>query len=53
VINCFTTCQPEHGVADHLAGERARMAVDSRAFPLLIYDPEKAATHPARIYKVL
>ena len=41
VINCFTTCQPEHGVADHLAGERARMAVDSRAFPLLIYDPEK------------
>ena len=36
-----TTCQPEHGVGDHLAGERARMAVDSRAFPLLIYDPEK------------
>lgn len=41
VINCFTTCQPEHGVGDHLAGERARIAVDSRAFPLLIYDPEK------------
>jgi pyruvate ferredoxin oxidoreductase beta subunit len=41
VINCFTTCQPEHGVGDHLAGERARQAVDSRAFPLLIYDPEK------------
>ena len=41
VINTFTTCQPEHGVADHLAGERARVAVDSRAFPLMIYDPEK------------
>lgn len=41
VINCFTTCQPEHGVGDHLAGERARIAVDSRAFPLLTYDPEK------------
>ena len=40
VINTFTTCQPEHGVGDHLAGERARVAVDSRAFPLLIYDPE-------------
>ena len=41
VIICFTTCQPEHGVGDHLAGERARMAVDSRAFPLLVYDPDK------------
>ncbi len=41
VIITFTTCQPEHGVADHLAGERARIAVDSRAFPLIMYDPEK------------
>lgn len=41
VIITFTTCQPEHGVGDHLAGERARIAVDSRAFPLMIYDPEK------------
>jgi pyruvate/2-oxoacid:ferredoxin oxidoreductase beta subunit/NAD-dependent dihydropyrimidine dehydrogenase PreA subunit len=41
VIICYTTCQPEHGVGDHLAGERARMAVDSRAFPLMVYDPEK------------
>jgi len=41
VIICYTTCQPEHGVGDHLAGERARLAVDSRAFPLLSHDPEK------------
>ncbi len=40
VIITYTTCQPEHGVGDHLAGERARIAVDSRAFPLMIYDPE-------------
>src|SRR2546423_14004948 len=40
VIICYTTCQPEHGVGDHLAGERARLAVDSRTFPLLMYDPE-------------
>jgi pyruvate/2-oxoacid:ferredoxin oxidoreductase beta subunit/NAD-dependent dihydropyrimidine dehydrogenase PreA subunit len=40
VIICYTTCQPEHGVGDHLAGERARLAVDSRTFPLLTYDPE-------------
>jgi pyruvate/2-oxoacid:ferredoxin oxidoreductase beta subunit/NAD-dependent dihydropyrimidine dehydrogenase PreA subunit len=40
VIITYTTCQPEHGVGDHLAGERARLAVDSRTFPLMIYDPE-------------
>jgi pyruvate/2-oxoacid:ferredoxin oxidoreductase beta subunit len=40
VIITYTTCQPEHGVGDHLAGERARLAVDSRTFPLMIYDPD-------------
>jgi pyruvate/2-oxoacid:ferredoxin oxidoreductase beta subunit/NAD-dependent dihydropyrimidine dehydrogenase PreA subunit len=49
VIICFTTCQPEHGVGDHLAGERARMAVDSRAFPLLVYDPEKGERMKERL----
>jgi pyruvate/2-oxoacid:ferredoxin oxidoreductase beta subunit len=39
VVCCYTTCQPEHGVADNMAGEQARLAVDTRAFPLLIYDP--------------
>ena len=41
IINCYTTCQPEHGVADNMAGEQARLAVDTRAFPLLVYDPNK------------
>jgi len=41
VVVCYTTCQPEHGVADNMAGEQARLAVDSRAFPILIYDPRK------------
>ncbi|MCA9266978.1 MAG: hypothetical protein KDA41_00830 [Planctomycetales bacterium] len=39
IINCYTTCQPEHGVADHMAADQARLAVDSRAFPLMIHDP--------------
>jgi len=39
LINCYTTCQPEHGVADNMAADQARLAVDTRAFPLLIYDP--------------
>ena len=41
IISCYTTCQPEHGVADNMAGDQARLAVDTRAFPLLIYDPRK------------
>jgi pyruvate ferredoxin oxidoreductase beta subunit len=39
IVNCYTTCQPEHGVADNMAGEQARLAVDTRAFPLMIFDP--------------
>ncbi len=44
VINCYTTCQPEHGVADNMAADQARLAVDGRAFPLLSYDPSKGNT---------
>jgi pyruvate ferredoxin oxidoreductase beta subunit len=42
VVCCYTTCQPEHGVADNMAADQARLAVDSRAFPLLVYDPRKS-----------
>jgi pyruvate/2-oxoacid:ferredoxin oxidoreductase beta subunit len=41
LVCCYTTCQPEHGVADNMATDQARLAVDSRAFPLLQYDPRK------------
>jgi pyruvate/2-oxoacid:ferredoxin oxidoreductase beta subunit len=41
VVSCYTTCQPEHGVADNKAADQARLAVDTRAFPLLVYDPSK------------
>lgn len=49
VINVFTTCQPEHGVADHMAATQARNAVKSRAFPLVVYDPEAGPTFQSRI----
>jgi pyruvate ferredoxin oxidoreductase beta subunit len=41
VINVYTTCQPEHGVPDCNSARQAKMAVDSRAFPIFIYDPRK------------
>jgi pyruvate/2-oxoacid:ferredoxin oxidoreductase beta subunit/NAD-dependent dihydropyrimidine dehydrogenase PreA subunit len=49
IISCYTTCQPEHGVADNMAGEQARLAVDTRAFPLLIYDPRAGDTIRSRL----
>jgi pyruvate ferredoxin oxidoreductase beta subunit len=49
LICCYTTCQPEHGVADNMATDQARLAVDTRAFPLLIYDPRKGDTLRERL----
>jgi pyruvate/2-oxoacid:ferredoxin oxidoreductase beta subunit/Pyruvate/2-oxoacid:ferredoxin oxidoreductase delta subunit len=49
LVSVYTTCQPEHGVGDHEASQRARAAVDSRAFPLLIYDPRKGDTFRERL----
>ncbi|MEE2989802.1 MAG: thiamine pyrophosphate-dependent enzyme [Planctomycetota bacterium] len=49
VISCYTTCQPEHGVADNMAFDQARLAVDSRAFPLMVYDPDKGNTIKSRL----
>ncbi len=45
----YTTCQPEHGVADNMATDQAQLAVDARAFPLLVYDPRKGDTIRERL----
>lgn len=44
VINVYTTCQPEHGVGDNLSAHQARLAVQTRAFPIFVYDPEAGDT---------
>jgi pyruvate ferredoxin oxidoreductase beta subunit len=49
IVVCYTTCQPEHGVGDNMATDQARLAVDTRAFPLLIYDPRKGNTIRERL----
>ncbi|MBI4611608.1 MAG: 4Fe-4S binding protein [Candidatus Rokubacteria bacterium] len=41
VVVAYTACQPEHGVGDDRAASQASLAVDSRAFPLFVYDPRK------------
>jgi pyruvate/2-oxoacid:ferredoxin oxidoreductase beta subunit/NAD-dependent dihydropyrimidine dehydrogenase PreA subunit len=49
VINVFTTCQPEHGVGDNMAETQARLAADSRSFPVFIYDPRKGSKIKERL----
>jgi pyruvate/2-oxoacid:ferredoxin oxidoreductase beta subunit len=41
VVVCYTACMPEHGIPDDRAGSQSKLAVESRAFPLLIFDPRK------------
>ncbi len=35
----FTTCQPEHGVADDMSAHQAKMIRDSRGMPEFVYNP--------------
>jgi pyruvate-ferredoxin/flavodoxin oxidoreductase len=41
LIVAYTTCQPEHGVPDDHSLIQSKLAVESRAFPLFVYDPRK------------
>ncbi|HEY1341886.1 MAG TPA: thiamine pyrophosphate-dependent enzyme [Bryobacteraceae bacterium] len=49
LINVFTTCQPEHGVGDNMAEHQAKLAADSRTFPVFIYDPRKGPRFKDRL----
>jgi pyruvate/2-oxoacid:ferredoxin oxidoreductase beta subunit len=49
LVNVYTTCQPEHGVADNLSAAQSKLAVESRAFPVFIYDPEAGETLAQRL----
>ncbi len=49
IINVFTTCQPEHGVGDNMAEHQAKLAADSRSFPVFIYDPRKGSRFRERL----
>jgi pyruvate-ferredoxin/flavodoxin oxidoreductase len=38
-LQCFTTCQPEHGVADDLSLTQAQRVRDSRGAPEFVFNP--------------
>lgn len=49
VVSVYTTCQPEHGVGDNMAMNQSKLAVDTRTFPVLIYDPRKGGKIAERL----
>ncbi len=40
VFNIYTPCPVEHGLADDWAPQAAKLALESRAFPFMTYDPD-------------
>jgi len=44
IFNIYAPCMPEHGIPDDVAKQQAKLAVESRAFPLYRYNPDKGKT---------
>ena len=44
-LQAFTTCQPEHGVADDMALFQAQRVRDSRGAPEFVFDPRKGESY--------
>ncbi len=43
VLDVYTPCQGEQGIADPMASRHARMAVESRMSPLFVHDPRRGS----------
>jgi len=43
-FQCYTTCQPEHGVGDNMSAEQAKMVRDARGVPEFVYNPRRGET---------
>lgn len=44
-LQCFTTCQPEHGVPDDMALTQAQRVRDSRCAPEFVFNPRLGETY--------
>jgi len=45
-LQCFTSCQPEHGVADDMSLIQAQRVRDSRGAPEFVFNPRLGETYP-------
>ncbi|WP_460019048.1 2-oxoacid:acceptor oxidoreductase family protein [Magnetospira thiophila] len=44
LFNIYAVCPPEHGIGDDTADKQSKLAVESRAYPLLKYNPDAGET---------
>ncbi|HYK95079.1 MAG TPA: thiamine pyrophosphate-dependent enzyme [Candidatus Dormibacteraeota bacterium] len=49
VVIVYAACMPEHGIADDAASRQAKLAVESRAYPLFTYDPRRGESYAERL----
>ena len=49
LFNLYSSCQPEHGIGDDASMRQAKLAVESRAFPLFTYDPRRGESLAERL----
>ena len=43
-FQCYTTCQPEHGVGDNMSADQAKFVRDARGMPEFVFNPRKGET---------
>jgi pyruvate-ferredoxin/flavodoxin oxidoreductase len=41
---CYTTCQPEHGVTDNMSADQAKLVRDGRGMPEFVFNPRRGET---------
>ncbi|NNJ92351.1 MAG: pyruvate ferredoxin oxidoreductase, partial [Gammaproteobacteria bacterium] len=44
LFNVYAVCQPEHGVGDDASTHQSKLALESRAYPIMKYDPDEGET---------
>ena len=49
IFNIYSPCQAEHGLPDSGSAKAAKLSLESRAFPFLVYDPDRGKTFAERL----
>jgi pyruvate-ferredoxin/flavodoxin oxidoreductase len=49
IFNLYSPCQAEHGLPDSGSAKAAKLALESRAFPFFLYDPDAGPTQAERL----
>ena len=44
-LQCYTPCQPEHGIADDLSATQSKLSRDGRGLPEFVFDPGRGESY--------